>query len=498
MSENYSTLSQRAVAAMFARRPYPPNGNTGGISGQTHVSFKENGASAKPETSKSADCVPQNTPPRKRASRARQTSSAMQDFLNLWFLDWLTLTVPNERTGKGTRPQGCDGDAMLRDAETRLMKWARTQGLWALRIGNGSDGFKGAVHLGWAPTDKERVASVRSGHSTNMPSLEITGGDGSCDDLAESARRLLGPVLVARADVTLDMSQPNLWDDLLAYARGQSGAGAGKGMKTPRVMVGECGRTFYWGGDGVSVRVYEKDLERVARGKLDRADADEDLVRVEFTFRPESRKKAAFATLTPGQMLGTSRWARRMVETLGKMVGYTAKGDTMEETKVREMPDATTTEQRARRVIRQAAKTTVAAAAAGIVIRDFGGDWSGAEFDADALHAEAVRLIAAELLDLGTAVNFIETNGLEKVREDDERAAHMVRALRDYLSEQARETERAKVGLEAAMRHAGVGSSSSNVVSPTFGGSGLDGAASGDLTVRAKSEAVKSDTGRVA
>lgn len=493
MSDQSQSLSARAVAAM---RPNPPNGNTGGISRHGIVPNGENAWTAKPEPSKLPADVPQNTPPRKRASRARKTSPAMQDFLGLWFLDWLTLTIPNPKTGKGSRPQGDDGEAIQREAELRLMMWARTQGLWSLRVGNGSDGFKGAALLGWKPTDKERVASVRSGHATNMPSLEITGGDGACDDLAESARRLLGPVLVARADVTLDMSQPDLWDDLLAYAKDQSGTGAGKGMKAPRVMAGECGRTFYWGGDGVSVRVYEKDLERVARGKLDRADADEDLVRVEFTFRPESRRKAAFADLTPGEMLGTSRWARRMVETLGQMVGYTARGDTMGETKVREMPDATTTEQRAQRVIRQAAKTTIAAAAAGIVIRDFGGDWNAAEFDAETLHAAAVSLISDELRDLGTAADFIETNGLERVQDDDERAAHMARALRVYLSEQASETERAKAGLEAAMRHAGVGSSSSNVV--PFGGSGIDGSASGDLDRMNPRKADRSDSGRVA
>lgn len=502
MSENNKSLSEQAVAAMQAGRQNPPNGNTGGIPGHPVECTSESAQTAKPETLKTADSLPQNTPPSVRASRAKKTTDRMADFLGLWFLDWLTVTVPNPETGKGTRSPGDAGARMVAEAETRLAVWSVTQKLWTIRVGNGSDGFKAGAHMGLTPHDKDRVATIRSGHASNMPSLEIPGGDGACARLAPSALTLLGPVMVARADVTLDWSQRGLWDDLLAYAKAQTGTGAGAGMKAPLVTTNGCGRTFTWGskkGSGVSVKVYEKDLERVAKGKLDAAQADPDLVRVEFTFRPETKKKAAFAKLLPGQMLCTSRWVRRMVETLGRMVDFTDKGDTMAEQKVRDMPDATTIKERAQHVIRQAARTTVMAAAAEMVARDFGGDWSTAEIDAAELHEAATDMIAQELARLGTAHDFVMRNGLDAVRTHEERAAGMVWELRAYLEQQSQETAESQVRLTKALADAQVGSgvgSSSNVI--LFSGSGFDGATAGDLGGRANSEAVRSETGRVA
>lgn len=498
MSEKPETLSQRAVAVMSARPSYPPNGNTGGISRHSIVHNGKNARTSKPEASKPSTDLPQNTPPLGRASRAKRTTSRMADFLGLWFLDWLTLTVPNPETGKGTRSPGDAGERMVAEAEKRLALWSVTQSLWTIRVGNGSDGFKAGAHMGLTPHDKDRVATIRTGHASNMPSLEIPGGDGACARLAPSALRLLGPAMVARADVSLDWSQPGLWDDLLAYAQAQTGTGAGAGMKAPMVTTSGCGRTFTWGskkGSGVSVKVYEKDLERVAKGKLDIAQADPDLVRIEFTFRPETKKKAAFAKLSPAQMLCTSRWVRRMVETVGRMVRFTEKGDTMAEQKVTDMPDPTTIKERAEHVIRQAARTTVMAAAAEMVARDFAGDWSAAEIDPAALHEAATDMIAQELARLGTAHDFVMRNGLEGVRTHEQRAVRMLEELRGYIDQQSKETAESQARLTDALadiqRGSGVGSSSSNVV--PFSGSGIDGAAADDL--RENSAAVRLDTG---
>lgn len=503
MSENHSTLSQRAVAAISARRSYPPTGNTGGISRHRVERKAENAQTATPEASEEAIFLPQNTPPSRRASRAKQTSDRMADFLEKWFLDWLTLTLPNPETGKGIRSPGDAGERMVADAEKRLALWSVTQSLWTIRIGNGSDGFKAGAHMGLTPHDKDRVATIRTGHASNMPSLEIPGGDGACARLAPSALRLLGPAMVARADVSLDWSQRGLWDDLFAYAQAQTGTGAGAGMKGPTFTTNGCGRTFTWGskkGSGVSVKVYEKDLERVVKGKIDIAQADPDLVRIEFTFRPETKKKATFAKLSPAQMLCTSRWVRRMVETVGRMVRFTEKGDTMAEQKVSDMPDPTTIKERAEHVIRQAARTTVMAAAAEMVARDFAGDWSSAEIDPAALHEAATDMIAQELARLGTAHDFVARHGLDEVRTHEERAAGMVWELRAYLEQQSKETLESQARLSDALadiqRGSGVGSSSSNVV--RFSGSGIDGAAAGGLAGRANSDAVRSDTGRVA
>ena len=77
-------------------------------------------------------------------------------------------------------------------------------------------------------------------------------------------------------------------DALLDYARRMSKASK---MAAPRVIESDTGRTFYWGKGEASVKVYQKDLERVADGKLAVEDADPHLVRVEFGFRPNRTRR---------------------------------------------------------------------------------------------------------------------------------------------------------------------------------------------------------------
>lgn len=379
----------------------------------------------------------------------------MARFLDLWFFDWLTVTIPNPTTGKGQRPEaGGKSDEMEREAILRLARWARSHDLHQIRIGNGSDGFRAGLHLGWTPADKERVATIRAGHSTNMPSLELPGADGACDDLARSALARLGPVLVARADVSLDLSRPGLWDALHRYAVHQTGAGGGRGMKPPRVIHSDLGRTFYWGGDAVSLKVYEKDLERVARGKLAPADADQNLVRIEFTFRPETRKKAAFARLSPGEMIGTSVWARRFVEHLARITGAAEATDEMGKVRVAELADASTVEDRARHVIGQAVKTCIAAAAFGVVRDEFGGKWGAAMMRPSVLIRRATEMIERQITEMGVADQFVETAGLDKLRTREERAALMADQPDSYLIRLTDNTREAQEHLAATVSEA--------------------------------------------
>lgn len=445
-------LKGASAAALKAFNP--PISNTGGISGQSPE------IKAKPPRMASQDDAPepQNTPPDIRASRARQTTPRMQAFLRLWFWDWMRLTVQNPQTGKGTK----SGPVMEDAAVATMTRWAVSQGLHCIGIGNGTDGYMAGGRFALSPVDKETVGGIRAGHKTNMPGLELTGADGACDALARSAVSLLGPVLLARADVSFDVSHAGLWDDLLAYTRGQTGQGAGRGLKPPTVIESETGRTIYWGSKDTRIKIYEKDLERVAKGKLAIEDADLNLVRIEVTFRPATKEKAAFAKLSPGEMLGTRRFVRRFVEDLGRMVGYTGKGDTMGETRVEAQPDAATIEDRASHVIKQAARTCIKAAASRIVHEQFDGDWHRAVIDPRELHARAVDLISDQIEDMGTATAFVIGAGLDEVREDEERATIMAAELSDWIAARQVEREEAQVRLAMAMVQNGAGVPSSS------------------------------------
>lgn len=444
-------LSARAMPSGPRPRPSnPPISNTGGILRHSQQNKALPPLPAFPD----AGAVPHNTPPRKtRGSRARQTSDAMAKFAELWFFDWLRITACNPQTGKGVK----DDPMMERVAVHAMTLWAKSQGLHCLGVGNGTDGYMAGGRLGLTPIDRDSVGAIRAGHKTNMPGLELSGADGACDALAKSALDLLGPVLLARADVTLDWSQPGLWDDLYDYAVSETGKGAGKGLKPPTVIRSETGRTFYWGGKDTRIKVYQKDLERVAKGKLGPAEADEDLVRIEITFRPAADEKAAFSRLSPGDMLGTRRFVRRFVERLARIVEYTGEDDTMGETRVDRTPDASTIDDRAAHVIRQAARTCVKAAASRIVYEQFSGDWHRAVIDPGELHARAVDLISDQIKEMGTADAFVSGAGLDEVRTEEDRAHIMADALADWIEDRQVEREAAQARLSAALARSGVG-----------------------------------------
>lgn len=403
--------------------------------------------------------LPHNTPP-VRKSRAKKTAPGLQALLDAFFFDWMTLTAMNPATGKGAlrddRAGWVQDGAAASAWYLRACQWAVAEGLHQSRVGRGTDGYRAGAVLVAAPGSPERVATIRAGHSRNFPGIEIPGGKGMAARLAPSAIRHLAPVLVARADAALDISHPGLLDALIAYAKGQAGAGAGKGMEPPSIIEKDGARTMYWGRDAVRVRVYQKDLERAAKGVIDRADADPHLVRVEFVFRPESRKKAAFADLSPGQMVQTSGWARRLVEHLGQVVGIAEKGDVMSKQSVADTPDPRTYEDRAQHGLNAYARTLCGAAAARLVARRFGGDWKQAEITPEAIENEVAAMVRQVVGRRGVAARFVEENGLEAVQTADARAASMMDLLRVYLRDQRDKEAVAQRALREALDAAGV------------------------------------------
>lgn len=468
------TLSARASAGIlrpFSGCPNPPYGNTGGSLRQAVDNKGEKRTFSGLSASK--------CPPLKRATRARLTSPRMAAFADLWFFDWLTLTVPNGLTGTGEkrrstpakraeamRLDGPDRKAELarldrEDAEgmreedeavNRLCLFAVVQGLRPQRIGKGSDGYKGGLNYGESPTDEDRLLTVRAGHKGNMPGVEISGGDGACERLAPHALTLLGPVLLARADVSLDWSQEGLYEALLDYARRMSRATK---MASPRIIESDTGRTFYWGKGESSVRVYHKDLERVARGKIAPADADPNLIRVEFTFAPKSNDKAGMARLAScgaGHLLGVSHWVRNMVEEVGRLTGATERGDRMGVERREKRPDPKTVGDRSNHGLEQYAKTHCSAVVAQIVREEFGGDWLKAEISPQRVK-EAVLERVARHLDASEAPALVVSRlGLDAVRDIEAEASRNAVSLRDWMRRQQDEEETAGRMLREASR----------------------------------------------
>lgn len=428
--------------------------------------------------------VPQSTPPPKRArkSRARKTTPELEAWLDQWFFDWLSVTVPNRLNGKGSRrgtsraelaeaeayqdqslrkaaidhcrAERDAGRFEAKDALDTLSLWAVSQDLHQVRVGRGQSGYAGGLTYGVSPVDTEPFAVVQAGHATNMPGLTLSGGEGACARLAPTALALLGPVLLARADVTWDWSREGFFDELLDYARAVS---ATSRMAAPRVIESDTGRTFYWGdAQSVSVKVYQKDLERVARKKLAIDDADPDLVRVEYRFAPPSASKAGMAALArdhgAGALLGTTLWVRRMVEHIAVLTGAAKKGAKMAIQRVDKTPDPRTCADRAGYGLTQYAGTMCAAVVAQIVKDQHAGDWRAAEIDADEVRAGVLDMVAAYVDATDAAALAVSRLGVDRARDIEGEAERGVIALDNWMRRQDETETQARADLlDAAM-----------------------------------------------
>lgn len=256
---------------------------------------------------------------RKQPPSPEEDTDAFKSFISSFFFDWFQFTVPSKTGGGTCQAGGPDEVYGLRES----IDWATGQGLHEGRPSGGKNGYRVRLPLLDGP-DGEALATLSSGSKTGiMPNISITGGEGACHELAESAKARWKVVRLSRADAACDVSQEGLWDALYEMAQGLAKENAKLGAV--RVMHGIMGRTFYLGSpkSTVSLRVYEKGLERVAKGKASIEDIDRHLVRIEWTFRPQSRSKQGMSKLSPGQMIMTSVWARSFMARAAKITGIT-------------------------------------------------------------------------------------------------------------------------------------------------------------------------------
>jgi hypothetical protein len=434
----------------------PPHAKRGGSSRQTD--FAEGEIPQKKAVPHDVDAdgsgaVAQTTPPPR--DRSRKTSDDMAGFLSEWRFDWLSLTIPNSKDGRGSRLLGDDGEAEALDAEDRLFTWATLRGLRTMRVGKGSDGYLGAAHLAFDPTASERVATIRAGHTSNMPGMELPGANGACADLAPRALEELGAVNLSRVDVCWDISQDGLMDELHEAMRLLA---TERRMDPPRVDgTEERGRTIYLGKDEAVVRVYQKDMQRVAKGVLSQDEADPSLVRVEVMLRPKGGKKAGMARVArdegPGALLGATLWVRQLVERVAVLTARVREEQAqLAVTRVRKLPDPRPLRDRAEHGARQYARTWALAEVADMVEERWEGDWLQAEVDPSEVIERAVKRLRGALNNV--AADVCGGVGVLEARDVEAEAERAHDLLNRWMWENTLATERAQGRLLAAASRA--------------------------------------------
>ncbi|MBE3637210.1 hypothetical protein [Mangrovicoccus algicola] len=427
-----------------------------------------------------ADAPKRSAPGRK--SRAKKTTDRMEAFAARFFFDYLSVTVANEINGTGEkpglteaptnqegfnklargpvlRPEWAAAEVHEGKALNSLLRFVVTSGLYKRAEGEGRQGYKLGFQFGAHPTQGKPYVTVRGGHARNMPSMEISGGNGECARIAPLVRKHLGPQLVSRADVSIDIDQPGLFEKLHDYMIARS-----PDLKVhPPEVEGdkEGGRTLYWlrylglkrngrkryRKRGVWLRVYQKDKERLAREMIAPEDVRPHLVRIEFVFIQDERKgKTRLALMTPQEMIADHQRSREMVEWLAiECEGLAKEEAVMGLTKVSAPACDKTAEERAITGIGQYKATFIDAAIERIVDRDFGSDWSAAEVAPRDVRKEVARLVLRELAFTGAVENRVLWHGLDQIRTDAGKAERLRDQMNSFLSRQ-------KVAHEAASK----------------------------------------------
>ncbi len=385
-----------------------------------------------------------------KSERSDSTSPALSGLLEEFFFDWFQVTLPNKDGQSSCVVGGREEEAAV-DAAFR---WARENGLHPGRIGGGHNGYRAALPFTNGPESVEGVFRVNAGSTGGlMPNLMLTGGHGACASLAPKLQEAFPGARLSRADAALDWSQEGLWDDLLRMARLLSKGN--RKLGGVRVIESETGRTFYLGSrkSTVSLRVYEKDMERAAKGVIDAADIDPDLIRIEWTFRPQSKSKAGMAVLSPGQMIRTSVWGRDFMSRAAKIMDVTGRVERLHKQEVAREVREKTLETAVRHGVDQYAKSFARLAAARIVERDHGGHYDTAMVDPQEVEAEAVLIFSALLAETVAAAAAVADGRLDRAMDPDEWRASYVHELMDAPAQIAAAGARAQDGMtRRAMR----------------------------------------------
>lgn len=345
------------------------------------------------------------------AERRQEARRAYDDLVGEAKFDWYQFTLPGPDGTSKCEP----GDNADREAMKLGVKWALSEGLHPLASRKGKNGYLSARPFALAAGMKDPVVTI-SGVSPLgiMPNLMITGGEGTCARLAASAQQAFPGSRLSRADVFMDMSRAGLFDDLYEMALRLTASNSKLG--SVRLIQSETGSTFYLGSptSTVSLRVYQKDLERAARGVKDREEADPDLTRIEWTFRPQSRSKSGMSVLSPEEMIRTSVWARSFMSSAAALLADVDEryGPKLKKQPVEREVQHKTLEGSARHGLNQYGKTFASLAAMRIVARRFGGQFHLATVSKEEIEAEAITVFGDLLKETFSAMGAIKSERL--------------------------------------------------------------------------------------
>lgn len=442
-STNQPSLSERASAAMRAGRDASRCGETVGAAEVSPDPRKatRGSFSAKPLAQKA------------KSRRAVATDPALAALLDRAFFDWYQITLPNAE-GKAA----CLGGAEEAAAIDAAFRWALAQGLHPGRIGGGHNGYRAALPFTDGPESVEAVFRVNSGSTGGlMPNLMLTGGHGACGRLAPALQTAFPGARLSRADAALDWSQPGLWDALHSMARLLASGNTKLGGV--RTIESDTGRTFYLGSrtSTVSLRVYEKDRERAAKGVIDVADIDPDLIRIEWTFRPQSKAKVGMAHLSPGEMIRTSVWARDFMARAAAIMHVTDGVERLNKQEVAREVVEKTLDGAVQHGVDQYAKSFMRLAVARIVERDHDGHYDTAIVRPGRVRVEALRIFRDKIQRTDAAEAIILEQRLDRAMDPDAWRVSYVHELMEAPAQIDEAQARAQGRMSQLARRMGIG-----------------------------------------
>lgn len=362
---------------------------------------------------------------KKRKSRAAKTDDALQGVIDSFEFDYFQGVLPN-RDGAGTCVVGGREEHA---SMARAVKFFESHGLRFGKPTSGGRGYGNGLPF-FHEDSTEAVGFIASGSTTGgMPNVTIKGGHGLCADLAPMLQAAFPGIRATRIDVCTDIiGSDDTFDELLEMSRTFCHA---RKMHAPEVLgteTPEYGRTFYVGSrkeSSVFLRVYEKGkAENLKAQKAgNEQTADPRWIRLEFQHQKiEGRKKAAFAAMTPGELVCVRDWPRFWIASAAKVIGLTdAIGKAARHIAEFE-PTVRTLHTTAEWGIKQYGRVFCTIGMRELVRRNHDGDYSDAVIDENDLALEASEVFRAYLLDSGKAVAIIDEFRLNICERPDQRA----------------------------------------------------------------------------
>lgn len=226
--------------------------------------------------------------------------------------DWYELTVLSLETATGNfDPKNKEEEHA---ATTFLTSFLRSLRLIPfVNNTSGRNGYRASLPFRSSLSEMDAIATVYHSSKESMPHLTLTGAEGQCHPIVDAFRRTGAPHIVSRVDNRMDTSKEGLMDHLIEKFHTDEG-------NSLLIDSGPLGRCLYLNSSQSSVRIrmYEKDLERVARNKISGDEADPHLVRIEMQVRPSSEKKFVYSSMSSADIVRSNPKMRRVIKTIAE------------------------------------------------------------------------------------------------------------------------------------------------------------------------------------